>query len=73
MANQRLSPDINFEAIDTEAGKIEELVDYLVESMDTDAMEHFVRDNLTEYYSNDGGRDDLDEQYAEMKKIKGDD
>jgi len=73
MANQRLSPDINFEAIDTEAGKIEELVDYLVESMDTDAMEHFVRENLTEYYSNDGGRDDLDEQYAEMKKIKGDD
>ena len=73
MANQRLSPDINFEAIDTAAGKIEELVDYLVESMDTDAMEHFVRENLTEYYSNDGGRDDLDEQYAEMKKIKGDD
>ena len=73
MANQRLSPDINFEAIDTEAEKIEELVDYLVESMDTDAMEHFVRDYLTEYYSNDGGRDDLDEQYAEMKKIKGDD
>ena len=62
MANQRLNPDINFEAIDTEAEKIEELVDYLVESMDTDAMEHFVRENLTEYYSNDGVRDDLDEQ-----------
>ena len=57
----------------TDDERIEELVDYLVEAMDTDAMEHFVRENLTEYYSNDGGRDDLETSYAEMKEIMGDD
>ena len=55
----------------TDDERIEELVDYLVESMDTDALEHFVRENLTEYYSNDGGRDDLETNYAEMKEMMG--
>ena len=57
----------------TDDERIEELVDYLVEAMDTDAMEHFVRENLTDNYSNDGGRDDLETSYAEMKEIMGDD
>ena len=52
--------------------QISELVEYILESMDVDSLESFVRDNLTEYYSSDDGHTDFENNYAEMKEIKGD-
>ena len=51
---------------------IEELVEYIVESMDMSALESFVKENLTDYYCTDEGWDDFQTNYLEMKEIKGD-
>ena len=56
-----------------ETEQISELVEYILEGMDTETLESFVRENLTEYYSSEDGLDDFENNYAEMKEIKGDD
>jgi len=56
----------------TKEEKIEQLVEYIVESMDMSALESFVKENLTEYYASYNGEDDFEENYANMKEIMGD-
>ena len=56
----------------TATEQISELVEYILESMDMETLESFVRENLTEYYSSEDGLDDFENNYAEMKEIKGD-
>jgi len=56
----------------TKEQKIEQLVDWIVESMDMSALESFVVENLTEYYESPEGVDDLENNYLEMQKIFGD-
>jgi len=57
----------------TKEEKIEEqLVEYIVESMDMSALESFVKENLTEYYGSNNGEDDFENNYLEMKEIMGD-
>ena len=57
----------------TATEQISELVEYILESMDMETLESFVRENLTEYYSSEDGLDDFENNYAEMKEIIGDD
>tara|TARA_R100001039_G_C1783298_1_gene68744 strand:- start:22 stop:198 length:177 start_codon:yes stop_codon:yes gene_type:complete len=52
--------------------QVEDLVEYLLNCMDMEALESFVRDNLTQYYSSNEGKDDFDTNYAEMREIRGD-
>ena len=56
----------------TKQEKIEQLVEWIVDSMDVSALESFVRVNLTDYYSSDDGMDDFENNYANMKEIVGD-
>ena len=49
------------------------LVEWILDSMDMSALESFVRENLTEYYSNEVNLNDFENNYAEMKEIKGED
>ena len=51
---------------------IEELVEWIVDSMDVSALESFVRENLTDYYNSDDGIDDFENNYTNMKEIVGD-
>ena len=51
---------------------IEELVEWIVDAMDVSALESFVRENLTDYYSSDDGMDDFENNYTNMKEIVGD-
>lgn len=53
--------------------QIEELVYWIVECMDMDALEEYAREHLAEYYSSLDGEDDFKNNYEEMKEIKGDD
>ena len=53
--------------------KVENLVDWIVESMDVSELESYVKENLEEYYNSPAGVEDFDTKYAEMKEIKGDD
>ena len=56
----------------TKEQKIEELIEYIVDAMDTETLVSFVKENLAEYYGSDDGADDFDTNYQEMKKIMGD-
>ena len=56
----------------TKEEKIDELTDWIVESMDMSALESYVRNHLNEYYSSDDGVEDFENNYAEMKEIIGD-
>ena len=51
---------------------IEELVEWIVDTMDVSALEVFVKENLTDYYSSDDGMDDFENNYTNMKEIVGD-
>ena len=51
---------------------IEELVEWIVDAMDVSALESFVKENLTDYYSSDEGIEGFNTNYAEMKEIVGD-
>ena len=50
---------------------VEQLVEYIVDSMDMNALEAFVKDNLIEYYMSDAGAEDFDINYQEMQEIMG--
>ena len=50
---------------------VEQLVEYIVDSMDMNALEAFVKDNLIEYYMSDSGAEDFDINYQEMQEIMG--
>ena len=51
---------------------IKELVEWIVDAMDVSALEAFVKENLTDYYSSDDGMDDFENNYTNMKEIVGD-
>ena len=56
----------------TKEEKIEELSEWIVEHMDMSELESYARQQLEEYYSSDDGLDDFENNYTEMKEIKGD-
>ena len=56
----------------TKEEKIEELSEWIVEHMDMSELESYARQQLEEYYSSDDGQTDFENNYAEMKEIKGD-
>ena len=53
--------------------QVEELVEWIVESMDMESLENYAKQQLEEYYSSPEGVEDFELNYAEMKEIKGDD
>ena len=57
----------------TKEEKIEELAEWIVESMDMSALESYAKEQLEEYYSSEDGQTDFENNYANMKEIKGDD
>ena len=57
----------------TKKEQIEELVEWIVESMDMDSLENYVRQQLSEYYNSPDGEDDFNINYEDMRDIKGDD
>ena len=71
MTNENADKELIAE-LDVETEQISELVEYILESMDMGTLESFVRENLTEYYSSEDGQTDFENNYAEMKEIKGD-
>ena len=72
LTNEKADKELIAE-LDVEAEQISELVEWILDSMDMSALESFVRENLTEYYSNEVNLNDFENNYAEMKEIKGDD
>jgi hypothetical protein len=56
----------------TKKDKIEELAEWIVESMDMSALESYAKEQLEEYYSSEDGQTDFENNYADMKEIKGD-
>ena len=51
----------------TKEEKIEQLVEYIVETMGMSALKSLAKENLTEYYGSDNGENDLENNYLEMK------
>jgi len=56
----------------TKEQKIEELVTYIVDSMDMSALEDYAKEQLAEYYNSPEGVEDLATNWEEMQEIKGD-
>jgi len=56
----------------TKEEQIEELVEWIIESMDVGALENYATQQLEYYYNSPDGEEDFDTNYAEMKEIKGD-
>ena len=56
----------------TKEEKIEELTEWIVEHMDLSELESYARQQLEEYYSSEDGQTDFENNYDEMKEIKGD-
>ena len=53
--------------------KIDELTDWIIESMDMSALENYAKQQLEEYYLSPEGVEDFNTNYDEMREIKGDD
>ena len=53
--------------------QIEELVEWIVESMDMESLENYAKQQLEEYYSSPEGVEDFNTNYEEMREMKGDD
>ena len=51
----------------TKEEKIEQVVEYIVETMGMSALKSLAKENLTEYYGSDDGENDLENNYLEMK------
>ena len=56
----------------TKEEQIEELTEWEVEHMDIDELASYAKQQLEEYYSSEDGLDDFENNYAEMKEVKGD-
>ena len=56
----------------TKEEKIEELTEWIVEHMDLSELESYARQQLEEHYSSEEGQTDFENNYDEMKEIKGD-
>ena len=56
----------------TKEEQVEQLVDFIIESMDMDALENYAKQQLEEYYNSPEGIEDFNTNYAEMKEIMGD-
>jgi|TARA_R110000824_G_scaffold27216_2_gene92709 hypothetical protein len=52
--------------------QVEQLVDWIVESMDMSALENYAKQQLEEYYLSPEGVEDFNTNYEEMREIKGD-
>ena len=51
-----------------DAEQVEQLVDWIVESMDMSALESYAKQQLEEYYNSPEGVEDFNTNYAEMKE-----
>ena len=51
----------------TKEEKIEQLVEYIVETMGMSALKSLAIKHLTEYYGSNDGENDLENNYLEMK------
>jgi hypothetical protein len=57
----------------TKEEQVEELVYWIIECMDMDALEEYAKQQLEEYYLSPEGVEDFLSNYEEMREIKGDD
>ena len=55
----------------TKEEQVDSLVGFIVDAMDIDALEDYVRWHLKEYYLSTEGQEDFDTNYAEMQGITG--
>jgi len=53
----------------TKEQKIDQLVEWVVGSMDIDALESYVRDDLKEYYEDIEESEEFNELYSNVKEI----
>ena len=53
----------------TKEQKIDQLVEWVVDSMDIDALESYVRDNLKEYYEGIEDIEEFNELYSGVEEI----
>ena len=53
----------------TKEQKIDQLVEWVVGSMDIDALESYVRDDLKEYYEDIEDSEEFNELYSNVKEI----
>ena len=56
----------------TKEEKIDELSEWIVESMDVSELESYAKQQLSDYYNSPDGVDDFNTNYSEMREIKGD-
>ena len=56
----------------TKEEQVEQLVDFIIESMDMDALENYAKQQLEEYYNSPEGIEDFNTNYKEMQEIMGD-
>ena len=57
----------------TKDQKIEQLVEWILDSWDMSALISYATAELSEYYASDNGEDDFEENYANMTEIVGED
>ena len=53
----------------TKEQKIDQLVEWVVDSMDIDALESYVQDDLKEYYEGIEDTEEFNELYSNVKEI----
>ena len=52
--------------------QVEQLVEWVIDSMDMSALENYAKQQLEEYYLSPEGVEDFNTNYEEMREIKGD-
>ena len=57
----------------TKEEQVEQLVEWIIESMDMSALESYAKQQLEEYYNSPEGIEDFNTNYEEMKTIMGED
>ena len=56
----------------TKEEQIEQLVEWVIDSMDMSALESIVQEYLEEYYNSPEGEEDFNTNYAEMLEVYSD-
>ena len=56
----------------TKEEQIEQLVEWVIDSMDMGTLESYVKEHLEDYYNSPEGVEDFNTNYEEMREIKGD-
>jgi hypothetical protein len=56
----------------TKEEQIEQLVEWIIDSMDMGTLESYVKEHLEDYYNSPEGEEDFNTNYAEMLEIYSD-